>query len=231
MKITIDTNKKQIIIAVVIIVFLYLVFYTNYIIYHDHTTPTSTTTPPSSEKHVHFNTEKNQEIVYETDTGMINIDYTAPQMAEHQRISKCTYPMNNPQQINMRDCTIDKTCLNPLPDQGWFREQRSAKRDLPGFNGYNLANFSFAENNNEHDRMMRNMIYENLPPIMGPPVESFTHNSGRDDSDMMLYYNAQHTGAATPMDLCRSCAVGQCNGDICGNLVKNDFIYTDYNYH
>jgi hypothetical protein len=230
MKITIDTNKKQIIIAGVIIVFLYLVFYTNYIIYHDHSTP-STTTTPSSEKHVHFNTAQNQEIVYETDTGMINIDYNAPQMAEYQRISKCTYPMNNPQQINMRDCTIDQSCLNPLPDQGWFKEQRSVKRDLPGFNGYNLANFSFEENNNKHDRMMRNMIYENLPPIMGPPVESFTYNSGRDDSDMMLYYNAQHTGAATPMDMCRSCAVGQCNGDMCGNLVKNNFIYTDYNYH
>ena len=112
-------------------------------------------------------------------------------------------------------------------------DQIQIRPDLPGFNGSNLANFSFQENNNEYDRMMRNMIYENQPPILVPDesLNTETFNSGRDDSDMMLYQNAQHTGASTPMDMCRNCAVGQCNGDMCGNLVKQNFIYTDYNYH
>jgi hypothetical protein len=197
-------------------------------------------------KRVHFDTNKNQEIVYETDNGKLNINYNAPELNEHQRISKCTYPMNNNEQINMRDCTIDKTCLNPLPDKNWFREQRTVKRDLPGYNGDNLANFTFNENIH-NDRMMRNMIYDDNYNYNENEYNENEYNENEYNENLSpLEHKEQFAEIeyqrvspnqqpqmkmALPSDLCRSCIVGTCTSDICTSQYNNENTYNDYNYH
>ncbi len=77
MKIMINTDLKHILIGILSIVFLYLLFYTNYIIHNNNGPTSSPSSSPSPsvdfnlynnqeiEKHVRFNTEQNQEIIYD----------------------------------------------------------------------------------------------------------------------------------------------------------------------
>ena len=144
-------NNYQLIIIIVAIVFLYFLFYTDYIVQNN-----KPIVPKESNKkesvvaipevksqeskespqlnHVKFDDTKNKEIYFENTNGRLNIDYNAPQVQELQRISQCTYPMNSKDQLNMRDCTIDQSCLTRYSPQEWFAKQRQAKNDLPGFN-------------------------------------------------------------------------------------------------
>jgi hypothetical protein len=192
-------------------------------------------------KHVHFEPSKNQEIEYEIDNGS-SIDYNSPNLNELQRISQCTYPMNTPNQINKRDCALDGSCLVSFQPQSWFKEQRTVKYDLPGYNGFNQANFSFDENI-QQDKMMRNKpiqldeLYNTPSPITnintgteGDIVsENFNgYNSNIhqpvDHPTQILYNNAPFNGLAggvelrgsLPSDICRNCTTGVCNGDVCG---------------
>ena len=86
----------------------------------------------------------------------------------------------------MRDCSITGSCLTSTPRR-WFEQQRQAKNDLPGFNGYNLAQFSFPQNT-ENDMMMRNMIHENNSPVSIPShINHNNHNNNYNN------YNNNHT--------------------------------------
>ncbi len=195
-------------------------------------------------KHVHFETSKNQEIEYEIDNGTINIDYNSPNLNELQRISNCTYPMNTPNQINKRDCALDGSCLVSFQPQSWFHQQRTVKYDLPGYNGFNQASFSFDENI-QQDKMMINKpiqleeLYQTPSPIANNNTYNNTSNASvsenfngynsnihqpLDHPTQILYNNAPFNGLAggvelrgsLPSDLCRNCTTGVCNGDVCG---------------
>ena len=246
-------NNYQLILVVLTIIFLYFLFYTDYIVNNNNNKtskkvsqtiiemPTQTvslqiTEKPSTqqliqqinkinqqEKQVRFDVNQNQEILYETKTGRINIDYNAPEISHLQKISNCTYPMNTAEQLNMRDCSITGSCLTSTPRR-WFEQQRQAKNDLPGFNGHNLAQFSFPQNT-ENDMMMRNMIHENSSPVSMPSNNSENFNNNIYDpynpiqntydqvnAPKIMYHNAPFDGSpelrgALPNDLCRSCVV------------------------
>ena len=184
-------------------------------------------------KHVKFDNTKNQEIVFENSNGRLNIDYQSPQLNELQKISQCTYRMNSSDQLNMNDCTINpnKSCLTKYSPQEWFKKQRQAKQELPGFNGDNLAQFK----NDEQDeyssgsKMMRDMVYENVgcyvenkSPV-GPLTERFNgYNTDLVIKPEILYQNAPFINSpykrpALPNDKCRNCTVGYCSGDSCGS--------------
>jgi hypothetical protein len=177
-------------------------------------------------KQVRFDINQNQEILYETKTGRINIDYNAPEISHLQKISNCTYPMNTAEQLNMRDCSITGSCLTSTPRR-WFEKQREAKHDLPGFNGYNLAQFSFPQNT-ENDMMMRNMIHDNNSHDNNNShnknnnTENFNNNYDpynpiqntydQVNAPKIMYHNAPFDESpelrgALPNDLCRSCTV------------------------
>ena len=256
-------NNYQLILVVLTIIFLYFLFYTDYIVNNNNNNktvkkvsetiiemPNQTVSVQISEKpatqqliqeinkinqqekQVRFDVNKNQEILYETKTGRINIDYNAPEISHLQKISNCTYPMNTAEQLNMRDCSITGSCLTSTPRR-WFEQQRQAKNDLPGFNGYNLAQFSFPQNT-ENDMMMRNMIHENNSPVSIPShinqnnnynnnTENFNNNNydpynpiqntyDQVNSPKIMYHNSPFDGSpelrgALPDDLCRSCVV------------------------
>lgn len=244
-----------IIISVLILIFLYILFYTDYII--DNTNcknndkkiqqaqnqPIQQITSKlradinqelsdtRDNKHVHFEPSKNTEIVYEIDSGKLNIDYNSPKLNELQKISNCTYPMNYPNQINKRDCALDGSCLVSFQPQSWFKEQRTIKTDLPGYNGFNQASFSFNENI-EHDTMMINkpieseQSYQTAPPNISEHFNGYNSNIHQelDHPTQILYNNAPFNGieggvelrGALPNDLCRNCVSGVCNGDVCG---------------
>ena len=170
-------NNYQLIIIIVAIVFLYFLFYTDYIIPNNKPIITKpivvkeskeneliVNTPESKDNialnNVKFDDTKNKEIYFENANGRLNIDYNAPQVQELQRISQCTYPMNSKDQLNMKDCTIDQSCLTKYSPQEWFAKQRQSKNDLPGFNGDTTARFTFNENveNGMHNT---NFMFEN----------------------------------------------------------------------
>lgn len=256
-------NNYQVILVILTIIFLYFLFYTDYIVNNNNKTsqkvsqtiiemPTQTVSvqitekpiqqQPTQQQHqiqqqkqVRFDVNQNQEILYETKTGRINIDYNAPEISHLQKISSCTYPMNTAEQLNRRDCSITGSCLTSTPRR-WFEQQRQAKNDLPGFNGSNLAQFSFPQNT-ENDMMMRNMIHENSSPVSIPSNnnENFNNNNNYDpynpiqnhnrydqvNAPQIMYHNSPFDGSpelrgALPNDLCRSCVVGTCEDDSCG---------------
>ena len=259
-------KNYQIILVILTIIFLYFLFYTDYIVNNNNNKisqkvsqtiiemPTQTVSVQITEKpiqqptqqqqyqqqkQVRFDVNQNQEILYETKTGRINIDYNAPEISHLQKISQCTYPMNTAEQLNRRDCSITGSCLTSTPRR-WFEQQREAKNDLPGFNGSNLAQFSFPQNT-ENDMMMRNMIHENSSPVSIPSnnSENFNNNNynknnydpynpiqnhnnyDQVNAPQIMYHNSPFDGSpelrgALPNDLCRSCVVGTCEGDSCG---------------
>ena len=256
-------NNYKVSLVILTIIFLYFLFYTDYIVNNNKTSqkvsqtiiemPTQTVSVQITEKpiqqstqqtqqqqkQVRFDVNQNQEILYETKTGRINIDYNAPEISHLQKISQCTYPMNTAEQLNRRDCSITGSCLTSTPRR-WFEQQREAKNDLPGFNGSNLAQFSFPQNT-ENDMMMRNMIHENSSPVSMPSnnSENFNNNNyNKNNYDpynpiqnqnnydqvnepQIMYHNSPFDGSpelrgALPNDLCRSCVVGTCDGDSCG---------------
>ncbi len=263
-----------VIIGFIVLIFLYFLFYTDYIIDNTHCNNTSPKlqdpenqqpiqqiTPKlradinqelsdtrnvniKNNKHVHFEPSKNQEIVYEIDSGNINIDYNSPKLNELQRISNCTYPMNSPNQINKRDCAIDGSCLVSFQPQSWFSNQRSVKTDLPGYNGFNQASFTFNENIQE-DTMMRNrppepeQSYQTAPPNVSEHFNGYNSNihQSLDYPTQILYNNAPFNGleggvelrGALPGDLCRNCTTGVCNGDVCGSNIFSPNKPMNYN--
>ena len=242
-------NSNFLIVVIVILILLYLTFYTNYIIdnkdfnemnndiivNNDNEINNDIIVNNDNEvnndvimnneqgnKKVHFDTNQNQEIIYELDSG---------NPEREVRISQCTYPMINKKQININDCALDGTCLNPLPDQNWFRDQRMVKKDLPGYSGYNLANFSFDENI-KNDRMMQNMIYDDSQDENENENEHF---SPIENKIQYQYQNAPFSGSpvlrgSLPSDLCRSCVVGTCTSDVCTSETGGQQ-FMDYNYH
>lgn len=266
-----------IIISVLILIFLYILFYTDYII--DNTNcknndkkiqqaqnqPIQQITSKlradinqelsdtRDNKHVHFEPSKNTEIVYEIDSGKLNIDYNSPKLNELQKISQCTYPMNTVDQINKNDCALDGSCVVSFKPQSWFHQQRTAKYDLPGYNGFNQASFSFEENI-KNDQMMRNRPIEldelqhtpspisNSNVISNVITENFSgYNSNIhqpvDNQTEILYNNAPFNGlaggvelrGALPSDLCRNCVTGVCNGDVCGIKIFSPNKRINYN--
>jgi hypothetical protein len=238
-------NNLAPIIIIVFIVFLGLLFYTNLIIHHNNMSPTNQPqtqhqtlstnleTVTKNEKHVSFDANKNQEIVYETgngnlDSNDLNIDYENPENNELQRISKCSYPMNNEHQRNIKDCTVTNDCIQKFPQQ-WFKDQRAAKKDLPGYSGSLMAEFSFPEN--QTDCMMRNMIYDknetDAPSHHLKPqtMESFNGFGYEQAQEKPFFHNVPFNNAiemrgAQPTDLCRNCVVGVCNNDVCGSQIN-----------
>ena len=233
-------NNLAPIIIIVLIIFLGLLFYTNLIIHH--TTPQSSSQPTeivkTNDKHVSFDAQKNQEIVYDItdgnlDSNDLNIDYESPANSELERISKCTYPMNNTHQRNIKDCTVTSDCIQKFPQQ-WFQDQRAAKKDLPGYSGGLLAEFSFPENQTDH--MMRNMIYDDkhetdapsqqlTTKTQSPSNESFSGFSYQPAQENPFFKNVPFNGpvemrGAKPTDLCRNCVVGNCNNDTCGSQIN-----------
>ncbi len=221
-------NHYPIIISVIILFFLYILFYTDYIIDNSHCQNTSqqsqenqpiqqitpklradinqelaNTRPNNIKKQVHFEPSKNQEIEYEVDTGKINIDYNSPNLNELQRISNCTYPMNTPNQINKRDCALDGSCLVSFQPQSWFQEQRTAKYDLPGYNGFNQASFTFEENVNQ-DTMMRNRPIEldelNHTPSPISNVNIEYNNDRLSEHNVKENFNGYNSNIHQPLD-------------------------------
>jgi hypothetical protein len=208
------------------------------------------TSVENTANHVKFDDTKNKEIYFENSNGRLNIDYNAPQVQEIQRISQCSYPMNSKDQLNMRDCTIDQSCLTKYSPQGWFAKQREAKYDLPGFNGDTTARFTFNENveNGMHNtnsmfENQNNTIYTENQSPSNPLNENFknlnmystmstayfTDSNGYNYDQVtepnVLYQNVPfmdnpNERGAMPFDLCRSCTVGECEGDICGSTIN-----------
>ncbi len=232
-------NNIALIILIGLIIFLILLFYTNIIINHDNTLPTISPEENikqekgKTEKHVSFDANKNQEIVYETgngnlDSNDLNIDYENPAINELQRISKCSYPMNSEHQRNIKDCTVTNDCIQKFP-QEWFRDQRAAKKDLPGYSGSLMAEFSFPEN--QTDSMMRNMIHddsvytseiESQAPAHKESFKGFGYEQAHENP---FFKNVPFDGnvdmrGAKPSDLCRNCVVGFCNNDTCGSQIN-----------
>lgn len=203
-------NYKPILVILTII-FLYFLFYTDYIVHNQlkpkqNIQPIQTTQPIQyiqqleqdqiQTKHVKFDDRRNLEILLDSEKDRINIDYRAPQLTKLQQISRCTYPMNSMDQMNTRDCTVTGTCITKFSPQQWFNEQRSAKYDLPGFNGDNAAQF---KENFQNTHLNVNM-YEKANIYNAPFLES---PIGR---------------GSMPYDLCRSCTVGVCDGNTCGSV-------------
>jgi hypothetical protein len=232
-------NNITPIIIIGLMVLLGLLFYTNLIIHHDNSTPSpqilnQPIITTKNEKHVSFDAQKNQEILYDVtdgnlDSNDLNIDYENPENRELERIAKCTYPMNNTHQRNIKDCTVTSECIQKFPQQ-WFKEQRASKRDLPGYSGFSLAEFSFPEN--ETDSMMRNMLYDDKHETNAPSqsTESFSGLGG----DNTLYQNVPFNNAvemrgAKPTDLCRNCVVGNCKNDTCGSQINQYGNLPNYN--
>ncbi len=199
----------------------------------------------AKDKHVTFDIKKNQEIVFENTSGRLDIDYNSPHINQLQKISQCSYPMNSSNQLNMRDCTINpaKSCLTKYSPQEWFKKQREAKIELPGFNGDNLAQFKTDDQDeySQNSRMMRDMVYENVgcyvenksPTDMTSmtqfqgqtqqKVEKFNgYNYDFVNEPEVLYQNSPFMESpqkrpAYPNDKCRSCTVGFCDGSSCGS--------------
>jgi hypothetical protein len=144
--------------------------------------------------------------------------------------------MNTQNQINKRDCALDGSCIVSFKPQSWFNDQRTVKYDLPGYNGFNQASFSFDENIKE-DKMMKNKpiqldeLHYTPSPITN--VNNITENFNGYNSNIhqpvdhptqILYNNAPFNGLAggvelrgsLPSDICRNCTTGVCNGDVCG---------------
>jgi hypothetical protein len=210
---------------------------------HKPTDQIISTNKVNENKHVKFDNSKNQEILFENSNGRLNIDYQSPQLNELQKISQCTYKMNTPDQLNMRDCTINpnKSCLTKYSPQEWFKKQREAKVDLPGFNGDNLAQFKTDEQDkySSDSKMMRDMVYENVgcyvenkSPIdfnvnMNPNQTTNMEKFNGYNTDLIiqpdiLYQNAPFINSpqqrgTLPNDKCRNCIVGYCSGDSCGS--------------
>lgn len=235
-------NNMAPIIIIGIIIFLGLLFYTNLIIKHNNTSSiqspqvlsTGVEIVKKNEKHVSFDANKNQEIVYETvngnlDSNDLDVDYENSENNELQRISQCSYPMNNNHQRNIKDCTVTNDCIQKFPQQ-WFKDQRAAKKDLPGYSGFTMAEFSFPEN--QTDNMMRNMIYdkyETEAPMQQikqqQSTESFTGFGYEPARENPFFHNVPFNDAvemrgAKPTDLCRNCVVGVCNNDTCGSQIN-----------
>lgn len=242
------------IIIVIIICVLYLFFYTNIIINHQ---AQKKNIPIPEEHHVMIDVSKNQEIG-------IDIDYSAPEIDEYQKISQCDYPSITINQISKKDCALDGSCLvNIQPTQEWFNQQKSVKTDLPGYNGNNYSNFA-SDSFDESKYSMHNLVYSNNIPMqsesLSPTQEDFNHNSSHhshnesqeynqyitynegsnnvkfpneNNNNNILYENVPFKGpvemrGALPNDLCRSCVVGFCNGDVCG--VQHQ-VFPNYNYN
>jgi hypothetical protein len=172
--------------------------------------------PQEQIKHVKFDDRRNLEILLDSEKDRINIDYRAPQLTKLQQISRCTYPMNSMNQMNMRDCTVTGTCITKFSPQEWFNEQRAAKFNLPGFNGDSAAQFTFNEN----------MMIQNTNTNTNTNVpESFRNTPLNTDMYMKTEnYNAPFLESpigrgSMPYDLCRSCTVGVCDGNTCGSVL------------
>jgi hypothetical protein len=228
-------NNIALILLLGLIIFLILLFYTNLIIKHDNILPTTPSEENKienkNEKHVSFDANKNQEIVYETgngnmDSNDLNVDYENPEINDLQRISKCSYPMNSEHQRNIEDCTVTNDCIQKFPQQ-WFQDQRAAKKDLPGYSGSLTAEFSFPEN--QTDTMMRNMIHDDS--IYSSETEAPAHKEsfkgfGYEQAyENPFFKNVPFDGnvemrGAKPSDLCRNCVVGFCNNDTCGSQIN-----------
>lgn len=259
------TRNSQIIMIGLALVFMYILFYTDYLIINSTNTKVNDgknqiilnhqehqqniqleieqepeqkiiyTNKVNENIHVKFDNSKNQEILFENSSGRLNIDYQSPKLNELQKISQCTYKMNTPDQLNMRDCTINpnKSCLTKYSPQEWFKKQRQAKVDLPGFNGDNLAQFKTDEQDeySSGSKMMRDMVYENVgcyvenksPVDFGSNMERFNgYNTDLVIQPDILYQNAPFINSpqqrpALPNDKCRNCTVGYCSGDSCGS--------------
>lgn len=226
-------KNYKIILVTLTIVFLYFLFYTDYIIhnqsskqqfknqryyqYHQYQQQPQ----PEEIKHVKFDDRRNLEILLDSEKDRINIDYRAPQLNKLQQISRCTYPMNSMDQMNMKDCTVTGTCITKFSPQEWFNEQREAKFNLPGFNRDSVAQFKFDENI-VNDMMMQNMNTNTNTNMNGS--ESFRNTPLNTDMYMKTeIYNAPFLESpigrgSMPYDLCRSCTVGVCDGNTCGSV-------------
>ena len=218
-------NYKTILVIITII-FLYFLFYTDYIVHNQPIQQVQFTQHPEQftqqqeqpqiqTKHVKFDDQRNLEILLDSEKDRINIDYRAPQLTKLQQISRCTYPMNSMNQMNMRDCTVTGTCITRFSPQEWFKDQRSAKYDLPGFNGDSNAQFKFNENI-VNDMMMANMNSNVQESFTNTPLNSNMYMKAN-------IYNAPFIESpigrgSMPYDLCRSCTVGICDGNTCGSV-------------
>ena len=172
--------------------------------------------PSYTEKHVRFDNQQNKEIVYEI--GQPN------NLEAYQRIAKCEYPTLTDNHMNRTDCVANQTCLTRFTPQEWFKLQRSVNNDLPGFNGSTLSTFQNAEPESQGVKMMRDKLYcdnkvyeENGHYYVETPIQEGFNNT--------LYQNAPFYGdtsrGAMPFDLCRSCTVGQCQNDACGQSINS----------
>ena len=227
-------KNYKIILVTLTIVFLYFLFYTDYIIHNQspqlqqlqqlqqiqqlqqlqqlqQIQKMQHQQPQEQIKHVKFDDRRNLEILLDSEKDRISIDYRAPQLTKLQQISRCTYPMNSMNQMNMKDCTVTGTCITKFSPQQWFNDQRSAKFNLPGFNGDSAAQFTFNEN------MM-------MPNMNTNVDESFRNTPLNTDMYMKTeIYNAPFLESpigrgSMPYDLCRSCTVGVCDGNTCGSV-------------
>jgi hypothetical protein len=244
-------QNYQIILVVVTIIFLYVLFYTDYIVNNNAPLATQVTqhyvqhdmqmmpmmqmnhpenvhvnnspymifpssSPSQTEKHVRFDNQQNKEIVYEI--GQPN------NLEAYQRIAKCEYPTLTDNHMNRTDCIANQTCLTRFTPQEWFKMQRSVNSDLPGFNGSTLSTFQNTEPEGPGVKMMRDKLYcdnkvyeENGHYYVETPKSEAFNN--------ILYQNAPFTGdtsrGAMPFDLCRSCTVGTCQNDACGQSINS----------
>jgi hypothetical protein len=215
-------KNYKIILVTLTIVFLYFLFYTDYIIhnqspYHQQLKQLQQKQqyqlmqqqqqqqqPQEEIKHVKFDDRRNLEILLDSEKDRINIDYRAPQLTKLQQISRCTYPMNSMNQMNMRDCTVTGTCITKFSPQEWFNEQRAAKFNLPGFNGDSAAQFTFNENTNVPESFRNTPLNTDMYMKVNMPNAPFLESPiGR---------------GSMPYDLCRSCTVGVCDGNTCGSV-------------
>jgi hypothetical protein len=222
-------KNYKIILVIITIIFLYFLFYTDYIVHNQ---------PPQLEqnnkqqqlqqyhlqqqqlqqqqiKHVKFDDKRNLEILFDSEKDRINIDYRVPQLNKLQQISRCTYPMNSLDQMNTKDCTVTGTCITKFSPQEWFIQQRSAKSDLPGFNGSTTTQYQYDENKMIHNPQNENFININR--------NTNSDTNTNINTNTYQYQNAPFIEdpigrGSMPYDLCRSCTVGVCDDNTCGSI-------------
>jgi hypothetical protein len=247
---TFVSKYSTLIIILIVIFVLYLFFYTNIIINHQNSKKNIPTEEPISEEpHVIIDVSKNQEI----ESDRIDINYNAPELNEYQKRSQCEYPSITTDQISKKDCALDGSCLvNIKPTQEWFNQQKAVRTDLPGYNGYSYSNFT-SDSFDESKYSMHNLVYpNNIEQIesLSPTQEDFTYQRQQqqyhqhneisnnvkyptENNNNIIYENVPFQGqielrGALPSDLCRSCVVGVCNGDVCGTPQQE---FPNYNYN
>lgn len=165
------------------------------------------------------------EIYYNTDNTLQTTDTNrmigqpSQQNQLYYNLTQAYYPMNNRNQINVKDCTITGECLIPEDSTNLYPVRRTLSEVLP----------TPHIGQKEKESMLK--LNPGVAPETPMPVNS--NSDGTDvaeqfglfedyrmaEFDKPLYYNAPDKDN----NMCKNCLVGHCDGDLCSVIPYQSF--------